>query len=389
MSVSDLRFGDPPKYAGFWTEDLPKPTQLSGGEPVTVNGEAFRRFPLFQKLLFPTKAGRVPVPPTTLKIGVQHGGGFFDPPTTQVVERATKPLEVIAEPVPDHPGFSGAVGKFTAAASLDHPSATLGEAVTLRFEVQGNGNLKWVDRGPEVKLTGAKVYPPQVKSDLKVTPSGITGTKTWEIVVVPETSGTIAIPALSFSYFDPELRQLVDATTAPLSLEVHGGATSTSRAPAAGAAARAGGPLPLRTELDVPVAMLPRLSAAALGTIVALVLLAHGALWAAPWVLERQRGTEARPARGRDARRALADLERVGRDGMSKEASVTLIERTLHDVFGPLEDDSTAPESERERMAREVLQEVYFIRYAPQLGDYSEQIRHVARRAADVVRRWA
>ena len=87
--------------------------------------------------------------------------------------------------------------------------------------------------------------------------------------------------------------------------------------------------------------------------------------------------------------RALADLERAGSDGMSKEASVALIERTLHEVFGPLEETPPAPRPTRERAAREVLQEVYFIRYAPQLGDYSEKIREVARRAAEVVRRWA
>ena len=36
--------------------------------------------------------------------------------------------------------------------------------MTLRFRVAGTGNLKWVDRGPEVRLGGAKVYPPQVKT---------------------------------------------------------------------------------------------------------------------------------------------------------------------------------------------------------------------------------
>jgi hypothetical protein len=88
-------------------------------------------------------------------------------------------------------------------------------------------------------------------------------------------------------------------------------------------------------------------------------------------------------------RRAIADLERVGRDKMSKEASVAAIERALHDVFGSLDEDGGGPPGAREREARAVLQEVHFIRYAPQLGDYSDQIRHVAQRAAEVVRRWA
>jgi hypothetical protein len=88
-------------------------------------------------------------------------------------------------------------------------------------------------------------------------------------------------------------------------------------------------------------------------------------------------------------RTALADLQRAGSNGMTKEASAALIEKTLHDLFGHIPEVAGAQDGDRERAARQVLQEVHFLRYAPQLGDYSEKIRDVARRAADVVRRWA
>ena len=38
---------------------------------------------------------------------------------------------------------------------------------------------------------------------------------------------------------------------------------------------------------------------------------------------------------------------------------------------------------------RALLDEVHFVRYAPQLGDYSEKIQALAARAAEAVRRWA
>jgi hypothetical protein len=79
-------------------------------------------------------------------------------------------------------------------------------------------------------------------------------------------------------------------------------------------------------------------------------------------------------------------LERAGGGGLTKEAAATLIEKTLHDVFGPLEGEE---DGERGRAARAILQEVHFLRYAPQLGDYSETIRDLAARAREVVRRWA
>jgi hypothetical protein len=51
--------------------------------------------------------------------------------------------------------------------------------------------------------------------------------------------------------------------------------------------------------------------------------------------------------------------------------------------------DGTRPAGPREEAIETVLREVQFIRFAPQLGDYSEKIGEVARHAADVVRRWA
>ncbi len=79
-------------------------------------------------------------------------------------------------------------------------------------------------------------------------------------------------------------------------------------------------------------------------------------------------------------------MERAGAGGLSKEAAATLIEKTLHEVFGLLEGEE---EGERGRAARAILQEVEFVRYAPQLGDYTETIRDLAARAREVVQRWA
>ena len=122
--------------------------------------------------------------------------------------------------------------------------------------------------------------------------------------------------------------------------------------------------------------------------VIAVVLVLHAALWAGPTLLDRRLRAAASRTSRRGARHALAELERGGRDGVSKEAAAALIEKTLHDVFGPLENGRRA-DGERERAARAVLQEVRFLRYAPQLGDYSEKIREVASRASEVVRRWA
>ena len=277
-SVADLQFKEAPQFAGFWVEELERAQGPPSGEPATVEGQSYRRFPVLKKLLFPTKAGTLTIPASVFRIGLARTG-FFD--SGGSVERATKPISVEVGSLPDEPGFSGAVGKFRATASLDRDAVPLGEAATLRFRVEGTGNLKWIDRGPELVLPGAKVFPPQSKSDLRTTPSGITGSRTWEFVVVPETSGVVEIPPLPFRYFDPAAGRIVTAETQPLALQVEGGtgAAGPLGPPTASAVARATGALPLRSDLGRPAP--GELSSRALVAIVGLVLLLHAGLWGA------------------------------------------------------------------------------------------------------------
>ena len=206
---------------------------------------------------------------------------------------------------------------------------------------------------------------------------------------MPETAGSLEIPPLAFAYFDPAAGRIVRAETPALKVDVQGGAAGAAVAPVtATGPARASGALPLRAELDPPAALLPRVPARWLGGGLLAALALHAALLVGPGLADRLRATSGRSAPRRTARAALAEIERVGREGLAKEAAAAALERALHDVFGPLENGGPAP-AERERAARAVLDDVHFLRYAPQLGDYSEKIREVSARAADVVRRWA
>jgi hypothetical protein len=387
-NITNLRVADAPQYPGFWSEDLPQPEGGPRGEPVTLEGERFQRFPFLRKLLFPTRSGTLPIPAATFHVGVARRS-FFDMGDANVT-RSSDALEITALPIPEEPGFSGAVGRFRATATLDKSSVALGEAATLRFRVDGSGNLKWIDKGPAVVVPGAKVYPPSTSSDLKPGPNGISGSKTWEFAIVPETAGSLEVPALPFVYFDPAAGRVVTAETSALPIAVQGGAPGAVAAPlAASAPARAAGPLPLRAELDLPAALLPRPSARWLGGALLVALLLHVSLMVGPAMADRLRARSGRTAPRRTARTALAEIERIGRDGLGKEAAAAALERALHDVFGPMENGGPAPSGERERAARAVLDDVRFLRYAPQLGDYSDKIREVAARAADLVRRWA
>jgi hypothetical protein len=386
VSVSDLQLKDAPQYAGFWAEDLERGKGPPAGEPATVGGESYRRFPFLKKLLFATKAGALTLPPATFKIGIARQG-FFDAGGS--VERATKPVTVAVQPLPEAPGFSGAVGRFTSSASVDREVVPLGEAVTLRFRVAGAGNLKWIDRGPEVTVAGARVYPPQQKTELRTTEEGVSGSRTWEFVVVPQTTGDVQIPSLPFSYFDPQAGKIVGTETPPIAVRVEGGTLAAGLPvppPTQAAAARGTGALPLRTELDRRPAAALGLSGRTLLLVAGAVLLLHAGLWAAGQRGGRPGPGRTRAASSRSVRAALADLERARDAGLSKEQSAALVEKGLHEAFGALDD---ADDSDRARAVRAILEDVRFVRYAPQLGDYSQATTDLAARAAETVRRWA
>ncbi|MCG6926584.1 MAG: BatD family protein [Acidobacteria bacterium] len=382
VAVSNLNFTEAPQFAGFWAEDLEQARNPPSGEAATAGGETYRRFPVMRKLLFPTRAGTLEIPPATLRIALA-AQGFFD--EGQMVERSTRPVTVSVAPLPDVAGFSGAVGRFQARTSLDKEAVALGEAALLRFRVEGTGNLKWIDRPPSIEVAGAKLYPPQVKSDLKVTAGGIRGSRTWEFVLVPETGGSIEVPAVDFMFFDPEADEVMTARTDPLTLRVEGGTMAAGPSLPVAPSLGDGDALPLRADIDPGVLSVPALSGRAMALLAVLVLLGHAALWGGDLLRGAFRRVGGHTTPVRSVRAALRDIERAGKAGMTKEQAAALLDKGLHEAFGEITDDG----SEKARAIHTLLSEVHFVRYAPQLGDYSETLGDLARRAAETVRRWA
>jgi hypothetical protein len=178
----------------------------------------------------------------------------------------------------------------------------------------------------------------------------------------------------------------VTSEAGSLSLRVEGGtvAAGVPAAASASAAARATGALPLRSDLDRPAGSM--LTSRALAAIAGLALLLHAGLWGADRLRGGLSGSGGRTASPRSVRAALHDLERASREAMSKEQAASLVEKALDEAFGGIPD---ADDSERARAVRALLDDVRFVRYAPQLGDYSDKVRDLAARATEAVRRWA
>jgi hypothetical protein len=123
-------------------------------------------------------------------------------------------VEVLAPPSKGQPAdYNGAVGRFDVRANLAPSSGAMFAPMTLKIEVSGQGNLDRVSISGLASSANWKTYPPSAK----VTPEG---TKIFEQAVVPQASGRLELPSMSFSYFDPERNQYVTRATTPIMAEV-------------------------------------------------------------------------------------------------------------------------------------------------------------------------
>ncbi len=159
------------------------------------------------------------------------GGGFFGAAQERELTLRSPALavQVVALPKEGRPAdFSGAVGHFDVSASIVESTATQYEPLRLRVAISGQGNF---DRVTTAGLAGDgdwRSYPSTATFAALQGSAGLVGTKTFEQAIAPQKSGVLQVPALRFSYFDPDRGAYVTKTTEPISLQIAPAAVQTA-----------------------------------------------------------------------------------------------------------------------------------------------------------------
>ncbi len=147
------------------------------------------------------------------------GGAAIEPEQTV----SSTPMKLRIEPLPTQgkpASFYGAVGTgYAFIAKLDSTHTEAGEAVTLTATVQGPGNLKTTTDLQFPQMEGLSSYPAAPTSNY-LPNSTARSYKIFKTVLVPAASGTYTIPALHWSYYDPQAATYKTLTTRPLELTV-------------------------------------------------------------------------------------------------------------------------------------------------------------------------
>ena len=222
----------PPGAAGFWVEELA--ARQGPTEQVVRDGVQYASTLVHRAALFPTSAGPKRVDPLVLEAQVRvqrrRGAGPFGTFGDSLFGRrtpvsvASNALDVDVLPVP--PGapasFSGFVGSLAVSAGLDRTAAETNDALTLRVDISGDGNVRTLPE-PSLNLPpGVEVYPPEMREDVEPAADGVRGRRVYEYVIVPREPGPMTIPPIEFAYLDADRGAYAVASSDPLALTVAG-----------------------------------------------------------------------------------------------------------------------------------------------------------------------
>ena len=200
--ISDFRAEQMPAFDGFWKENLEIPRRLRP----EVRGHAWA-YLLTRAALFPTRPGPLTVEPLHGTADVAVRGGRFGAFGRLVqVPKRTEPIAVRVKPLPagaPHGFDPGNVGALTLQLSAAPERVAAGEPVTVRITVAGDGNVRAYAPPRLPDLPGARAYQPTTTDRLEDRGGRLFGTRTVEIVVVPDRAGELVIPAGEWPFFDP------------------------------------------------------------------------------------------------------------------------------------------------------------------------------------------
>jgi hypothetical protein len=233
ITVGDIQFPVFEK-AGFFSGEFQQPRQYED----IVDGVRFEVLE-FQTKMYPQRTGVLEFGPVQLDCSIQRrrqrrrrtifdndffGGAmmsedFFDDFFGRIEKR---PYRVQAEPIPINvrplpiegqpQDFSGAVGRFTFQVQVSPDKVNVGDPITMKAQVRGQGDLRQIQVPAYQEDEQFKVYQPELKDDPAV--------KTVEQVLIPKSDEIRQIPPLSFSYFDPEVQQYRTLQQGPFALTV-------------------------------------------------------------------------------------------------------------------------------------------------------------------------
>lgn len=246
LPITNYHIEQSPSSPGFWAEDLMSGRSRPPQYTDIIDGIQYSVAEIRKLALFPQRSGNLRVEPLEMEIvarvqqqtqrrrtGDPFFDSFFDDPffgsRVQNVNHTLRSnaLNINVKPLPvqNRPAtFGGAVGDFSIQATVDKTELTANEPINLKVVINGKGNVRLIDKLNFQFPPSFEVYDPRITSDVRVSPTGVSGTRTLEYLIIPRSAGTFTVKPATFSFFNPAREQYLNLNTPEFTFRIIRGA---------------------------------------------------------------------------------------------------------------------------------------------------------------------
>ncbi len=200
---------DLPLKEGLWVEELKYSGNGWPQKREVINGMTYNVLTLKKEIVIPQVTGEIKIPEIKLEALVNQSMFGWG---SEVNFKSNSPiLNVLPIPKKDKPeSYSGQVGKnYKLDVKLSSNEINIDEPIDLSIKISGNGNINNLEM-PTLDFSSIfEVYPPELKDNVNITATGISGTKEVNYILIPRHYGSYTIPEINVSYFDPKKKRFI------------------------------------------------------------------------------------------------------------------------------------------------------------------------------------
>ena len=240
VNLSNVTSTELNTFSGFWSKNLIEKAQQYKQYEETYKGKRYRVAELGKFALFPQKTGKLKIPAKKVELTAQvrsqqkrrRRGSIFDnffndPFFNQMqnvdVEVFAPAVTITVKNLPERrkpASFKGAVGNFTMTTSIDKETAKANDAITLKVTIKGKGNIELFD-GPTLNFPpDFEIYDPKIDQRVNSSGYGVSGTKTFEYLIIPRSAGDYKISSSDFTFFNPNRKKYITLHTPEYNLHI-------------------------------------------------------------------------------------------------------------------------------------------------------------------------
>lgn len=205
QDVRSYNFLSIPDFNGFFAREIQNYNERP--QRVVREGRQYIQRVLKVFSLFPQQKGQFTIEGASVQLGIptnrNRSSFFFNTDLKPVMVRSEEiGISVVDLPSEAPESFSGAVGSFYMGTAIDKSSISADDAVTLTFQVRGNGDAKIIAAPKQPFNDLFDIYEPNLlKEEVNVRGDHLEVTKTFEYLMLPKMDGSLTFRP-EFTYFD-------------------------------------------------------------------------------------------------------------------------------------------------------------------------------------------